>query len=173
MKGRQLFSVIVAVVCCLAVVFIAVMAAEAQAPAPTAAVAETAAPTAEAQAGATAAPTFKRGCEDCHAPGSKYSLYAGAMAFEGHPPVKAGEAADYASCMGCHRAAGKHPMAEIVHPVHMFSSTFLDKYSGNCLSCHIIWNGEYLVVPGTTQTRPNGMFSAEPDIVRPATQRNP
>jgi hypothetical protein len=149
------------------------MAAEAQAPTPTAAVAETAAPTAEAQAGATAAPTFKRGCEDCHAPGSQYSLYAGAMAFEGHPPIKAGETADYASCMGCHRAAGKHPMAEIAHPVHMFSSTFLDKYSGNCLSCHIIWNGEYLVVPGTTQTRPNGMFSAEPDIVRPATQRNP
>jgi hypothetical protein len=75
--------------------------------------------------------------------------------------------------MGCHRATGKQPMAEIVHPVHMFSSTFLDKYSGNCLSCHIIWNGEYLVVPGTTQTRPNGMFSAEPDVVRPATQRNP
>jgi hypothetical protein len=166
-----------AVVCCLAVVLIATIAVEAQTPAPNptpaAEAAATATPAAQAEAGATAAPSFKRGCEDCHAPGSKYSLYAGAMAFEGHPPIKAGETADYASCLGCHRATGKQPMAEIVHPVHMFSSTFLDKYSGNCLSCHIIWNGEYLVVPGTTQTRPNGMFSAEPDVVRPATQRNP
>lgn len=154
----------------MAVVLIAAMAVEAQSPTPQAAAA-TATP-AQAEAGATAASSLKRGCEDCHAPGSQYSLYAGAMAFEGHPPIKAGETAGYASCMGCHRATGKQPMAEIAHPVHMFSSTFLDKYSGNCLSCHIIWNGEYLVVPGTTQTRPNGMFSAEPDVVRPATQRN-
>lgn len=173
MHKRLLFTVVVAVVACLAVVLIAAVAAEAKSTLPQATTATATPAATQAEAGATAAPTFKRGCEDCHAPGSKYSLYAGAMAFEGHPAIKAGETADYQSCMGCHRATGKQPMAEIVHPVHMFSSTFLNKYSGNCLSCHIIWNGEYLVVPGTTKTRPNGMFEVEPDVVRPATQRNP
>lgn len=158
MHKRQMKTVIAVAACCLLALLAVAVAAEAQ----------TATPPATATADpAETAPTPKRGCEDCHAPGSQYSLYAGAMAFDGHPPIKAGEMADYQSCMGCHRATGKHPMAEIAHPVHLFSGVFLDKYTGNCFSCHIVENGEFLIVPGTTQTKANGIFAAEPEVVRP------
>lgn len=140
------------------------LAAEAQEPAPTAgAAAATTTPAPDA----ANAPTPKRGCEDCHGPGSKYSLYASAMAVEDHPPIKAGEMASYASCMGCHRATGKQPMAEIVHPAHLYSSVFLDNYTGNCFSCHIVEDGVFLVVQGATQTKANGIFLVQPDVARP------
>jgi hypothetical protein len=58
-------------------------------------------------------------------------------------------------------------MAEIAHPEHMYSAVFLDKYTGNCFSCHIVENGVFLVVPGTTQTKANGIFLVDPEVARP------
>lgn len=159
----NLMRSVVATVCMgIALVLGSAMAAEAQDPTPAAG--DAAATPASA---AATTPTPKRGCEDCHGPGSKYSLYNSAMAVEDHPPIKAGEMASYQSCMGCHRATGKQPMAEIVHPAHLYSKTFVGKYTGDCFSCHIVENGEFLVVPGTTQTKANGIFLVAPEAVRP------
>lgn len=162
--SNTLRSAVAAVCMIIALVMGGALAAEAQEPAPPAGDAVATATPAPADANT---PTPKRGCEDCHGPGSKYSLYASAVAVEGHPPVKAGEMASYQSCMGCHRATGKQPMAEIAHPVHLYSSVFLDKYTGNCFSCHTVENGAFLVVPGTTQTKANGIFLVSPEVVRP------
>lgn len=161
--SRLLKSAAVAACMSVAIILGGALAAQAQDATPPASDSATTA----TPAPAATTPTPKRGCEDCHGPGSKYSLYAEAMAVEGHPPIKAGEMASYQSCMGCHRATGKHPMAEIVHPAHLYSKVFLDKYTGNCFSCHVVENGVFLVVPGTTQTKANGIFLVEPDVVRP------
>ncbi|MCL4394539.1 MAG: Ig-like domain-containing protein [Chloroflexi bacterium] len=103
-----------------------------------------------AAAAAAAAP--RRGCTACHtqiAPDGRYTLAweaqnAAQAAGLTHPALANGYKTTYDECMTCHASqatgdAGKSAplsMRAIVHPVHMFSETFLTEFTGNCFSCH-------------------------------------
>ena len=92
---------------------------------------------------AAARELMRRGCLACHVTGSRYSLIneaeERAKASRGlqHPKV---EENNVAVCLGCHAqgAAGVLSLADIVHPSHMASTTFVEHYSGNCYTCHTV-----------------------------------
>lgn len=53
-------------------------------------------------------------------------------------------------CLQCHRPSASDPgrgvgapitLRDIVHPAHMFSTTFKERYNGGCFTCHNVRGG--------------------------------
>jgi hypothetical protein len=126
----------------------------------------------------------RRGCPACHVlvddATGRYTL-----AFEAHERAEAagGEHPDVAPdgtsitatddvsvtvCLQCHAAgtgsrAGKGVIAplalrDIVHPAHMFSTTFKGHYGGNCFTCHNVnTDGEWELLTEKVEVNEKGV----------------
>jgi hypothetical protein len=113
---------------------------------------------------AAAAP--RRGCLACHvqiSPDGRYTLgfeavNAAKAAGITHPTLPNGFKTTYAECMACHSAGGVLPMSSIVHPAHMFSTTFVEHYSGNCFTCHELKNGKMTVLSDKATVNAKGII---------------
>jgi hypothetical protein len=103
----------------------------------------------------------RRGCGACHALSDpKTGKYTLAYEGEERAAARGGEHPElpwdttYQTCMGCHASAANGKgvgaplsMRDIVHPAHMFSGTFEDRYNGACFTCHnISADGKYQVL---------------------------
>jgi len=130
-----------------------------------------------------AAEAPRRGCTACHVPvmpDGRYSLgweamnAAKAMGIN-HPTVspsgvsiKPTDTVGPAPCLECHGAGSGARAAhgnianvslrDIVHPVHLFSETFLGEFTGNCFSCHNVSNdGTFMILGQKVDTTENGI----------------
>jgi hypothetical protein len=81
----------------------------------------------------------RRGCLSCHQ--GEHSLASEVRtANPAHLPLP--EDATVATCLSCHSDIGVEVdlspilLSTILHPSHMFSSTFVDQLGGTCFSCH-------------------------------------
>ncbi|MBO8127112.1 MAG: NapC/NirT family cytochrome c [Firmicutes bacterium] len=87
-------------------------------------------------------------CNECHKPGSKYSLSNEAKAIEGHPPVSSD---DVNNCMKCHKNPNKdYAFRYVLHTAHLGEddSNFITKYNGRCTTCHRMEENGKIVVAG-------------------------
>ncbi len=86
-------------------------------------------------------------CNDCHKPGSQYSLSNEAKNIQGHPKVTSD---DVASCMKCHANPDKsYAFQYVLHTGHLKEgSTFVTKYNGRCTTCHKMESNGRIVVAG-------------------------
>ena len=131
----------------------------------------------------TSPKTTPRGCTACHVPvvptTGAYTLAFEAQAAtnSSHPKTApdgtsmdpktiAGQAAGLSTCLLCHASSpttgggvvAPVSIRDIVHPVHMGSSIFLNEFNGNCFSCHNIdKNGNYQVLPTAIQDNAKGV----------------
>lgn len=114
----------------------------------------------------------RRGCEACHTLADpktgKYTLAyeaeerAAARGRE-HPELPFNTT--YKTCMVCHASAANGKgvgaplsMRDIVHPAHMFSGTFGDRYNGSCFTCHnLSATGEFQVLTQKVDTNEKGV----------------
>ena len=128
----------------------------------------------------------RRGCAACHVKTADkdYSLLAEAKGrAAGHPTTapdgKAmNENTTVETCLQCHGAGANGrgtgaPLAlrTIVHPAHMDSTTFTQKYTGNCFTCHDVDNtGTFVLLSQKVETNEKGVPKAVPipGSVRPS-----
>jgi hypothetical protein len=122
----------------------------------------------------------RRGCGACHvqiAPDGRYTL-----AFEAeerakarggeHPKLPNGFNTKFSECMACHGSkedesdkgiGAPFSMRAIVHPAHMFSTTFKEHYGGNCFTCHDVdGKGEFKVLADKLMVNEKGVPAEEP-----------
>ena len=124
----------------------------------------------------------RRGCAACHVKtGDKdYSLLAEAVertkAGGGSHPTsdatgkKMDEKTTVETCLGCHAPGtnGKGKAAplmlrSIVHPAHLGSPTFVDKYRGNCFTCHEVdGTGTFNTLSQKVETNEKGVPKTAP-----------
>ncbi|MCC7352396.1 MAG: hypothetical protein IT330_01470 [Anaerolineae bacterium] len=103
----------------------------------------------------------RRGCGACHALADpKTGKYTLAYEGEERAAARGGEHpklpwdTKYETCMTCHASAANGKgvaaplsMRDIVHPAHIFSNTFGDRYNGSCFTCHnVSADGKYQVL---------------------------
>lgn len=120
----------------------------------------------------------RRGCLACHAlvdpKTGKYTLAYEAeerAAARGakHPELPLDTT--YETCMSCHASAANGKgvaaplsMRDIVHPSHIFSGIFEDRYNGSCFTCHnISADGKYQVLVQKVSTNEKGV--PDPDKI--------
>ncbi|HEX9014822.1 MAG TPA: hypothetical protein VF960_02335 [Chloroflexota bacterium] len=126
----------------------------------------------------------KRGCLSCHVVIDKtrgnYSL-----GFEAEERAKADYGVDHPSiapdgtsivptvnssvttCLQCHKPSASDPqrgvgapitLRDIVHPAHMFSTTFVEHYNGTCFTCHNVrGNGDFELLGDHVVTNEKGV----------------
>ncbi len=114
----------------------------------------------------------RRGCEACHALiDPKTGRYTLAYEAEERAEARGGEHPElpwdtkYETCMGCHASAANGKgvaaplsMRDIVHPAHIFSGIFGDRYNGSCFTCHnISADGKYQVLVEKVETNEKGV----------------
>lgn len=110
----------------------------------------------------------RRGCPDCHVPGSPFTLAQEARLNAANHPTLADDAG-FDTCISCHApAAGGGGLAaplslrDIVHPAHMGSKIFAWELMGNCFSCHNVNSqGVFQILPQNVATDAKGV----PDVV--------
>lgn len=93
--------------------------------------------------------TPKRGCTSCHAlrdenTGAVTIAYEAKVRAANHPKLEWSTTVE--QCLGCHApgtgdregmgVVAPKMLRDIVHPAHMNSSSFIERYKGNCFTCH-------------------------------------
>lgn len=129
-----------------------------------------------AMAPAAPAQPPRRGCFACHAPGTTHNLVeeadsrAEAAGFV-HPPLA--EDVTTETCLTCHGSgtgdreglgtSARLSLRDILHPSHMSSAIFTQRYAGNCFTCHNVQaDGTFILLNDKLETNVKGLPTNPP-----------
>lgn len=119
----------------------------------------------------------KRGCTSCHVlrdenTGSVTIAYeAKVRGGPNHPKLDWNTTVD--QCLGCHGAGtgerqdmgvvAPKMLRDIIHPAHLNSPSFIDRYKGNCFTCHNVDGaGRFVLLGSKLKTDFRGIPSESP-----------